>query len=591
VTHIGQGLIRFGVFEVELNAGELRKQGIKIKLHRQPFEILAKLLLRAGEVVTRDELRKQLWPENTFVDFEHSLATAIGKIRASLGDSVESPRFVETVPRVGYRFIAPLQRVESEEVSSRRNGKIRLAVLPFENLSADPEQEFFSDGLTEEMISQLGQLDPKRLSVIARTSSMKYKRAQKSIDEIGRELNVQYILEGTVRRSASRLRITAQLIQVRDQIHLWAESYDRELEDVLKVQQEVAAKVAGSLVLELLPDVPKVPITIKPSAYEAYLRGRYCGREWNENGLRTAIGWFQEALLRDPKFALAYAGLADCYSMLGWFGALPSREAGEKARLAANRAVELHEWLGDAHLSMALVRLWYEWDWPGAEAAFQRAIALNPNNALVHHWYALFLNVTGRTEEAVAEQGIAQELDPLSLTIALNTADSYYFGRQYDGAIERLRTVLEREPQFAPAYFNLGRVYTQKRMFQEAIEAFEKAEQLSGNHEAVPALAHALALAGATAEPKAILERLKSVPGDRHMPSPLIALIHLGLDEKEEAVQWLERGLEERSCWLIFLKMDPVYDNLRSHRRYSHILERMRFPFAAKDAAREERSA
>jgi TolB-like protein/Flp pilus assembly protein TadD len=591
VARGSHSLVRFGVFEVDLDLGEVRKQGMKVKLHRQPFEILAKLLARAGEVVTREELRKQLWPGNTFVDFEHSLATAIGKIRESLGDSVVSPRFVETVPRTGYRFIAPLETVESFQVFPRGNGKIRLAVLPFENLSADPEQEYFSDGLTEEMISQLGQLNPKRLSVIARTSSMKYKRAQKSIEEIGRELNVEYILEGTVRRSASRLRITAQLIHVRDQIHLWAESYDRHFEDIFSVQQEVARKVAASLILELLPEHTKQPLTMKPSAYEAYLRGRYSGSQWDEDGLKTAIGWFQEALVRDTEFALAYSGIADCYSMLGWFGALASQEAGQKARSAATRAVELHEWLGEAHASLALVRLWYDWDWPGAEIEFQRAIALNPNSALVHHWYALFLNVTGRTDEATAEQHIAQELDPLSLTIALNTADAYYFGRQYDQAIERLRSVLNREPQFAPAYFNLGRVYTQKRMFQEAIGAFEKAMQLSGNHEAMPALAHALALAGATAEPKAILEQLKSVPGDRHMPSPLIALIYLGLGEKEGALQWLERGLAERSCWLIFLKMDPVYDELRSDRRYSRILQLMGFPLITTVVPKESRAA
>jgi TolB-like protein len=302
-----------------------------------------------------------------------------------------------------------------------------MAVLPFDNLSPEPEQEFFSDGLTEEMISELGRMDPKRLGVIARTSAMLYKHSGKRIDEIGRELGVDYILEGSVRRTENRARITAQLIHVPDQTHLWAESYDRDLADILRVQHEVARRVADSLAVELLPEERSQAAAISPEAHEAYLRGRYFWNKGSGTDAMTAIRWFEQCLSHDPNYALAYSGMADCYGRLGWFGTLPACEAGVKAKAAATRAIRLRDRLGEAHASLALVSFRHEWKWAKAEREFREAIDLKPNYAAAHNWYAAFLNVMVRFDEAAKEQRVAEELDPLSLTIAMNAADPYYF--------------------------------------------------------------------------------------------------------------------------------------------------------------------
>lgn len=567
--------LRFGAFEADLDTGELRKRGLKIRLPDQVFQVLALLLERPGEVVSRSDLQNRLWPRDTFVDFEHGLNKAVNRLRDALSDSAGNPRFVETVAKRGYRLIVPVTGREPAGSKAAFTARLRLAVLPFENLSADPEQEFFSDGLTEEMISELGRLNPRRLGVIARTSAMLYKHSNKRIDEIGRELDVDYILEGSVRRVEMQLRITAQLIQVRDQTHLWAESYSRELADVFHVQHEVARRVATSLAFELLPgpDAGAIP----PDAHEAYLRGRFFWNKGGDGNARTAIECFQKAIEHYPEYGLAYSAMADAYGTLAWFSALPPRKAGEKARAAAARALELDDRLAEAHCSMAVVRFWFDWNWSEAEEEFQRSITLKPDYAVAHNWYAAYLNVMGRFAEAATEQKIGEEWDPLSLVIAMNRADPYYFSRRYDLAIENLRRVLNREPNFYPAQYNLGRACALSGRHEEAMEAFRAAVRLSGVRQANVGLAYGLALAGKVREARLLQAELEEYARNEYVSPPPMAWIAIGLGDLEGALEKLRQGYEEGSPQMIYLKSDPIYDPLRERPEFAELMRRMNF--------------
>jgi TolB-like protein/tetratricopeptide (TPR) repeat protein len=565
--------VRFGAFEVDLQARELRKQGLRIRVEEKPLCVLELLLERPGHVVTRHALRERLWPDTT-VGYEHGLNTAMNKLRELLGDSAQSPRFIETLPRRGYRFIAPVEKPSAPPSATK---KLMLAVLPFENLSGNPDQEYFADGLTEELISQLGQLNPKSLGVIARTSAIQYKNTKKSIAEIARELSVDCVLEGSVRREGSRLRIAAQLIDADDQTHLWSATYDRRLRGPLSVQQEVAREVGKALAVELLPDHGAGSAAPDPKAHEAYLRGRFFWGRRSEEELRKAIACFEEALAIDPSVARAHSGIADCYSLLCWFGALSPREAGPKAAVAAARARELGDSLSVPHASLGLVRLWYEWDWKGAEDEFLRAIELNPSYASAHHWYAALLNAMGRLDEAQIELDRARELDPHSLIINMSAADPLFFARQFDRAIEHLRALLDHEPRFFPALYNLGRAYVHKGMYDDAITAFEQAVKFSGNREGYPALAHAYALAGREDEARKILDEMKTHTNGRYVAAPLLAHIHFGLGEFRQAFEMLRKGVEERSYWMVFLKVDPIYYPVRADRRFQDLLRQVGF--------------
>jgi TolB-like protein/tetratricopeptide (TPR) repeat protein len=562
-------IVRFGTFEVDLESRELRKQGLHVRLEEKPFRILELLLEQAGRVVTRRALREKLWPD-THVGYDQNLNTAVNKLRELLGDSAQSSRFIETLPRLGYRFIAP---VVIPSRSSSLAAKKMLAVLPFENLGGNPEQDYFSDGLTEEMISHLGQLDPRRLGVIARTSAIQYKNTRKSITEIAAELNVSYVLEGSVRCEGSGARITAQLIEAMDQTHLWSASYNRDLRDILSVQADVAHQVGRAMSLELLPEAATKSPAFDPAAHEAYLRGRFYFGQRTEDGLKKAVASFDAALSIEPNCARSYSGIADCYGLLSWFGALPPKVAGQKAALAATRALEIDPSLSECHASLALVRFWYDWNWEAAEAEFLRAIELNPSYTSAYQWYAAFLNTQGRFKEAQAAQKNARELDPFSLILNTNVADPLFFSRQYDRAVQQLVALLEHEPRYFPALFQLGRVYVQMELYAEAIASFEQALQFSRQQEVLPALAHAYALAGRTGEARIILDEMTNDKTGRYVASPMVARIHLGLGEFEAALDWLQKGLEERSYWMVFLKVDPVYDPIRTHPRFGELLK------------------
>ena len=564
-----ESIVRFGTFELDLASRELRKHGMLMRLEEKPFHILQLLIEQAGRVVTRRALREKLWPD-THVGYDQNLNTAVNKLRELLGDSAQSSRFIETLPRLGYRFIAP---VTIPARSSSLKAKKMLAVLPFENLGGDPGQEYFADGLTEEMISHLGQLDPRRLGVIARTSTIQYKNTRKSITEIASELKVSYVLEGSVRCERNGARITAQLIESLDQTHLWSASYNRDLRDILSVQADVARQVGRALSLELLPEAAAKSPAFDPTAHESYLRGRFYFGQTTEEGLKKAITSFETALSIEPNCARSYSGIADCCGLLSWFGALTPEVAGQKAAAAAKRAIEIDASLSECHASLALVRFWYEWNWEEAEQEFLRAIELNPSYISAYQWYAAFLNTQGRFEEAQAAQRSARELDPFSLIPSMNVAGPLFFSRQYDRAVQQLVAVLEQEPRFFPALVQLGRVYVQMGLYAEAIATFERALQLSRQQEVLSALAHAYALAGRAEEARLILNEMTNDKNGRYVASPMIARIYLGLGELETALDWLQKGLEERSYWMVFLKEDPVYDPIRTHPKFAELLK------------------
>jgi TolB-like protein/Tfp pilus assembly protein PilF len=443
------------------------------------------------------------------VDFDHSMNTAVNKLREALGDSAESPRFIETLPKRGYRFIAPVQPSAQSAAPRPRHrpavvgvaaglivvlglaayvgwqrwgrratppeGRIMLAVLPFENLSGDPEQEYFSDGMTEEMISQLGQVHPERLGVIARTSAMQYKKTSKRVDEIGHELGVDYVVEGSVRRGNERIRVTAQLIQVSDQTKVWSESYESSVGDVLALQSEVARAIAGEIQLKLAPQQP-APRPVNPAAYEAYLKGVFHMRKLTTPEVKKGFDYFQQAIAIDPNYALAYTGLAACYGLGNFMGMRPS-ESRPKAKEAALKALELDDTLAEAHASLATV-LMDEWDWAGADREFRRALELNAGIAHIHSGQAWLLAVTGRTVEAITEMTRARELDPLSVGTVTGLGRMFMFARRYDEAIEQFGKAQELDPNYIWAHFFRGIAYQQKGMHHEAVAEIQKAMAL-----------------------------------------------------------------------------------------------------------------
>ena len=374
--------VRFAAFAVDLQAGELRRHGVKVRLQEQPFQMLAVLLERPGEVVTREELRRRLWPGGMFVDFEQSLATAVKKLRRALADSAAQPKFIETLPRRGYRFIATLE-------AEARAGKPIVAVLPFDNLTGDAGQEYFSDGLTEEMIARLGRLHPQRLGVIAWASAIRYKNSDKDIDQIGRELGADYVLKGIVGGVGERVRVSAELIQVKDRTHLWAERFEGDRANVPAFHGEIVRHIARSLQVDLLPAKRAAMVGVSsanPQAHGAFLKGRYCLNKGTAEGVQSAIAHFEEAASRDSRYAVAHAGLAVALDLADHFRVLPGRQAFPRAKAAAIRALELNDALPEAHNALAFATHSFDWDWAGAEQAYQRAIALNPNFATARHW-------------------------------------------------------------------------------------------------------------------------------------------------------------------------------------------------------------
>jgi TolB-like protein/Flp pilus assembly protein TadD len=569
-------LVHFGAFAADLQAGELRKDGVKVRLQYQPFQILAILLEHPGELVTREELRKRLWSDGTFVDFDHSLATAVKKLRQALGDWADNPQFIETLSRRGYRFVGIVD-------AKRRADRITLAVLPFENLSAEPEQEYFSDGMTEEMIAHLGRLNPQRLGVIARASAMRYKNTDKGVDQIGRELGVGYILKGSVRRAANLVRVGAELIKVADQTHCWAESYERDWANVPAIPGEIARRITQSLAVQLLPAQQATtarPATANPEAQEAFLKGRYCLNKGTAAGLKKAIEYFEQAATGDRGYAVAYAGLAVAYNLADFFRVLPARQAFPRAKAAAIKALEFNEMLPEAHYALAFAILSFDWDWAAAERIFMRAFEINPYFATTRHWYGFCLGMLGRVDEALREIRRALELDPLSLIIRTHLGLILYQARRYDEAIKEFRQTLEMEPRFAAAHHFLGGAYAQKAMYQETISHLQRAVVLSERRpDKLAALGHAYAVFGENAKAQKVLQELRGLSEQRFVSAYDFAILYAGLGEKGQAFEWLERAYGERAFSLLMgLKVEPKLDSLRSDPQFQDLVRRAEFP-------------
>ena len=610
-------IVDFGIFQLDLKARELRKAGLKVKLQEQPFRVLALLVDRAGQVVTREELRAKVWPTDAYVAFDQGLNNAIKKVRDALGDSADSPRFIETLARHGYRFIAPVgpapQRPSEPQVrpsltklrkpaligvtsacllaalgywawhgSTMRAlpaaEKVILAVLPFDNLSRDPDQEFFSDGLTEEMIAQLGKLNPQRLTVISRGSVARYKDSRLPANQIGRELHADYLVQGSVRRASNRVRITVQLIQVRDQTDLWTDSYDRELKDILTLQDSVARTIANQIHITLAPaqQTRRLSENLDPAAYETYLKGRYYWNKRTGDGLQKALLYFQEAINKDPTYGAAYSGLADCNSGLAWHGFMSPAEALPKAHAAALRAIEIDPQSAEAHASLGLV-LTHQWDWIGAEAEFKNALRLDSRYANAHHWYGDLLSIMGRHDEALLEARQALELDPLNLMIGTWVGRRYYLARKYELAIEQGRNTEELEANFAAVHLLLGENYVQVGRPDQALAELQTAANLSGDSPLyVAQVAVAYASAAKKTEALQIAAQLQALSKTRYVSPYGLAQIYAALNDKEQAFKWLQTAYDDRAVWVSYLAVDPMFDSLRSDQRFQDLLRRVR---------------
>jgi TolB-like protein/DNA-binding winged helix-turn-helix (wHTH) protein/Flp pilus assembly protein TadD len=633
------GRLRFGVFELDLRAGELRKHGLQVRLQEQPFQILAMLLEHPGEVVTREELQKKLWPADTFVDFDHGLNKAISKIREALSDSAESPRFVETVARRGYRFLADVKKADAAIVDSPDLVRLRhplaesgdrpdlagkpampkyllssptwkisafvlllllvslaawkfhssnrpslairsLAVLPLESLSSDASQDYFADGMTDELISDLGQISALR--VISRTSVMPYKRTRKPLPQIARELNVDAVVEGTVLRSGDQVRITAQLIEASADKHLWSQSYQGELRDTLALQNQVARAIADQIRINVNPQEQAALKSVKvvnPEAYESFLKGRYFWNKRTADSLRVALAYFSQAIDEDPKYAPAYSGLADTTALLGdWqYAVMNPTEALPKAKAAAIKALELDGALGEAHNSLAFCLDGFDWDFDAAGKEFRRAIELNPSYATAHHWYAWHLSLLGRYDEAIAEMRKAENLDPLSLIINADLAELLVLAHSYDESIRQSRKTIEMDPNFALAHNQLAQAYLQKHMNDEAVAELQKAAELSGGSPTVLAnLARAYAASGKRGEAIKLLNELKKRSNSIYSHGSEIAVIYAALGDTDQAMSWLEKGYEERFNPGVLLR--PGFDPLRSDPRFEDLVRRIGLP-------------
>lgn len=615
-TSPSSDLRQFGVFQLDLKAGELYKSGARVKLQDQPFRVLALLVERAGQVVTREDLRQRVWPSNVYVDFDQGLNNAIKKVREALGDSADSPTLIETVARHGYRFIAPVTAPPGYRAGTRpkpethtlRRGiligsaaallaalgvwawhesatrgtapltTVTLAVLPFDNLSGDPEQEFFSDGMTEEMIAQLGKLNPERLIVMAPGTVAKYKHSSLAVNEIGRELHADYIVQGSVRRVPDRVRITVHLIQVPEQTDRWAESYDRDVKDILALQDSLARTIADQINIKLAPVGParRAARSVDPDAYEAYLKGRYYWNKRTAAGMQKAEAYFQQAIDKDPAYGAAYSGLADCNSGLTWHGFTSPAETLPRAKAAALKAIEIDPQSAEAHASLGLV-LHHEWDWSGAEAEFKRALQLDPRYANAHHWYGDYLSVRGRHEEALVEAKKASDLDPLNLMIGTWLGLRYYLARNYDRAAEQGRSTVELDQNFAAAHLLLGETYVQMRLHEQGLAELESAASLSGDSPLYLAqTAVAYAAQGRKTEALRIAAQLQAASLNRYVSPYGLAQIYAALNDKEQTFKWLENAYVDHSVWMTYLAVDPVLDGYRSDQRFQDLLRRVR---------------
>lgn len=574
-------IVRFGVFEVDLRAGELRKHGLRIKLQEQPFRVLALLLERAGEIVTREELQKKLWPSDTFVDFDHGLNKAINKIREALGDSADRPRYIETLARRGYRFIAGSGLVlnpSANEIPLAHTIR-SLAVMPFANAGNDPELEYLCDGITEGIINSLGQLPAIR--VMARCTVFSYKGREIDPRAVGRELSVQAVLVGRIVVRGDVLTIGAELVDVKDGWLLWGEQSQRRLSDLLEVQDEIAETISEKLRLHVAGETKKhLPkrYTSDSGAYLDYLKGRYHCNKMAHHDVIAGIGFFEAAIRKDPNYALAYVGLADAYGLLGFFGAHPPRTVIPRTKELAAIALSIDEGLAEGHATLGNILKDYDWNWQAAEEEYKRALELNPNYAAAHRFYAGFLAAMGRSQESTKEFRQAQELDPLSVVINNEGAWNSYMAHEFEQSVEQSIRTLEIEPHFAAAHFTLGLACEQLGRYDEAIQALKKARDSSlGNPATLAGLGHAFAVGGQLKEALKVLGELKELSKRSYVSSYGLGIVYAGLCDHDRGCESLDKAFRERDVWLVWLKTEPRFDGLRSDVRFQEISKRIGF--------------
>jgi TolB-like protein/DNA-binding winged helix-turn-helix (wHTH) protein/Tfp pilus assembly protein PilF len=628
-------IVRFAAFELDLETAELRRSGIRLPVQGRPLQVLAVLLRTPGQLVTSEQLRAELWPADTFVDFEHGVRNAVARLRAILGDAADRPRYIETLPRRGYRFIGAVAETgavpapvavqpmttsehlvpatQSDDFPAPRrrrwttalfalvsliavsgagaglyvrfrshsaNLQIKsLAVLPLENLSGDAAQEYFVDGVTDELITALAKMNS--VKVISRTSVMQYKGVHnKLLPQIARELGVDAVIEGTLVRSGDRVRVTAQLIEATTDRHIWADRYERSSRDILLLENEISKAIAEQLrgKLDAHEERRFIGNPIDPTAHEFYLQGLSLWYRRTPHALEEAIRYFTQAIEKEPRYAEAYTGRALAYIVLGngSMEAIGPEEAMLKGRGDAEKAVQLDETSSDAHAALAAIRNIHERDWRGMETEIQRAIELNPNNATARYWYGNYLCNVGRFEECLAETDRAHALDPGYLTIAVDVGCRLYEARRYDEAISPIQKVLEFNPDFAVGRLCLGQVYEANRRYPEAIAELRKALELSGGAAIyIAALGHAYAVSGQRAEALKQLQKLDELARRRYVSSFPRALIYAGLGEKDRALEWLERAFQERSSGMHKLKVDPRLDPLRGDARFTDLMRRV----------------
>jgi len=645
---VGRGAqrFRFGTFEADARTGELTRQGRKVKLQEQPFQILIALLERSGDLVTREELKQRIWPGDTVLDFDRGLNRAINRLRDALRDSADNPRFVETIPKRGYRLIAEVQDLEASmvaplavsaspqqaetltSVSLSRTAKVRpgkrivvaaaagillvaavvwntahwrsrlsgapagprirsIAVLPFENLSNDRAQDYFADGITDELITDLAKL--KRMRVISRTSVMFYKGKREPLPAIARTLGVDAVVEGSVVLSGRRVRITAQLLLAREDRHLWAESYERDLTDVLAIQHEIAAAVAHA-VRGYLPPFPRPGATaVNTTAYADYLQGRFY---WNRRTIpdtRAAIDYFERALGADPNFALGYAGLADCYSTM-WAeqGAPDEEKLAAQATASAVRALELDPNLGEAHASLGYTYLFHDWNWAAAKRELDRAVELNANDADAHDWLSHYYIAMGQFDASLAESRTALEIDPLGHLRRAHMAWHFLYARQYDEVIQRSRRLVEQDPGMLGVLFFLGKAYERTGKLREARASLEKfAEAMHRTPPALAALAHLYAVSGERGKAQDLLTELLARSRSEFVSPGCFTEIYCGLNRHADALDWLERAYAARMPEMIYLAVEAEYDPLRAEPRFKALVSKLQLPALAFDAQLE----
>lgn len=626
MTEQKQHFYEFGPFRLDVLKRRLLRDGEPLRLTPKAFDLLLVLVEESGRTVEKDELLERVWP-GTAVE-ENNLNQNITALRKSLGDSRQESQYIATIPGVGYRFVGdvkkidfekvlPQSRKEANEEKESRNffapwrektfryallifvslilaalayafytrekpappGISSIMVLPLENLSGDPQQEYFADGMTDALIGDLAKIGG--LQVISRTSSMHYKGTKKSLPEIARELNVDAVVEGTVQRSGERVVIRAQLIHAATDRHLWVNTYERGMGDVLNLQSEIAQAIAREVQIKMTPAEQARLTTrhpVRPKAFDDYLQGRYL--YWNkrtEENLYKSIAYFQNAIKEDPSYALAYVGLADCYNAMGTVqvGALPPIEARRRAEEAASKALEFDSSLAEAYSTLAQVKH-FNWNWSGAEQDFKRAIELNPNYANGHNFYASYLMSLGRLDESIAASNRARELDPFSLSVSAQRGFLLENARRYNEAIEQLRGVIAMDPNHYQAYWILGHTYAANHQFDEAVAAAEKAVELSDRVPgALGILGLAYGLAGRKADATKILNELLKLNESRYVTPAALVNVYLGLGDKDQTFFWLEKAYQERSNYVAYLKVFPLLDPLRSDPRFADLIRRV----------------